>query len=287
MPSIIEFIGPPGSGKTALLPAVQAYCQSQDLSAYSVLDAARPFARRSLMGSLATQFSPPVLHEKILWQIFYYRSWMGRFQFTRKHPRLIRRVLASQSTRPNRQKRREIGILHWFWDLVGSYHFLTAHLHPEEVLLFDEGFVHRVVQLFASPQEQPDPHKIQAYLALVPQPDLVIHVQAHPATCEARIIQRGVWDFYRDISSPELSDFIHHAAAAVREAVKALQNQGWAVVSIDNNGNNLSETKRRLRQALAEYHFDQAETVKNPSLKLPDTETLSAEKGTLSWKKHP
>src|SRR3712207_9136247 len=63
-----------------------------------------------------------------------------------RRSRLIQQVLTSQKRRPIPLEERRHA-LHWFVHLVGCYEFLTAHGRADEALIFDEGFIHRVVQM--------------------------------------------------------------------------------------------------------------------------------------------
>ena len=167
---IIEFIGAPGAGKTTLMPTVMDFFQEQGLKAYTVVDAARPFAQRTLLGK-GIALAPATLRRPLLWQVFYRLSAWRRWHFRREHGRLMDHVLNSQVGRPAEADVEKRKVLYWFDHLTGYYEFLRAYARPDEVLVLDEGFVHRVVQLFSSSVEAPNQAQIVAYLDLVPRPD--------------------------------------------------------------------------------------------------------------------
>ena len=248
---IVEFISTPGAGKTTLLPTGVEYFRERGLPAFSVLEAARPYAQRTLLGDAIGRFAPAALRRPLLWQVFYYHSLLYQRKFIRKNPELIQQVLRFQERRPiSAEAHRHV--LHWFFRLLGDYEFLTAYAWPDEVLVFDEGFIHRVVQMNASPVEQPDPAQVLAYVNLLPRPDLVIVPQAPPEVCEQRIYRRGVWKHFRQHSPAELSRYVANAHRVVNWAVDHIKNQGWTVIEVDNEGDDLARSKAELRNQLTQ-----------------------------------
>ena len=247
---IIEFIGTPGSGKTTLVPAVVETLQELGLGAYTVIEAARPFAKRTLAGKIICRLTPSSFHRPLLWQVFYHLSTLYRLKFFIGHPRLIRQVLASQRRRPIPAAARRYA-LYWFFHLVGYYEFLKAHARLDEVLIFDEGFIHRVVQLFASEVEEPDPTQVRAYIDLLPQPDLVIAPQAPLEVCIDRIYQRGLWERFSQKSPAEVSLFMKNCFLVVNLALVHIRSEGWNVIEIDSGNLDPGKSKAELRAKLS------------------------------------
>ncbi len=247
---IVEFIGTPGAGKTTLLPAVTEYLQEQGICARSVVEAARPYAQRTLLGAAVSRLAPPALRRPLLWQVFYHLSALYSIRFCVKHAKLIRQVLGSQKSRPVSADVRERRVLYWFFRLVGYYEFLIAHARPGEALVFDEGFIHRVVQMNVSEVEEPDAAQVLAYVDLLPRPDLVIFPQASPEVCERRIYRRGLWEYFRYKSPPEVLRFIANADLVVSLAVEHVKSKGWTVIEVDNGGDDPMVSEAELRSKL-------------------------------------
>src|SRR5512143_784859 len=124
---IIEFIGTPGAGKTTLLPAAIEFLSEHGLHGLTVLNAARPYARRTLLGRMVDHWARQSLREPLLWQVFYHLSKLYRLRFFVNHPKLIWQVWRSQRHRPIPAEARQ-HVLHWFFHLAGYYEFLTAHI---------------------------------------------------------------------------------------------------------------------------------------------------------------
>jgi len=247
---IIEFIGTPGAGKTTLLPVVMDYFESLGYKPYTVVQAARPFVSRTLPGKAINWLAPAGLRPQMLWQAFYHLSKLNRRKFTAKNRDLIQSVLRYQRQRPIAGQDRE-HVLHWFIHLIGYYEFLTTRLEPEEALILDEGFIHRVVQLFASEVEEPDPERVTAYLNLVPRPDLVVFPRAPKEICEKRVYARGIWDRFRLKSPEEISRYIANSYDIVSFAVEYIKNKGWIVLEVDNGSDDPAIAKAELERGLS------------------------------------
>jgi len=247
---IVEFIGTPGAGKTTLLPATIEYFQACGISARRVVDAARPFAQRTLPGALIGRLAPEPLRRPLLWQVFYQLSTAYRLKFFASRPQLIAHVLRSQRRRPIAAVERQ-HVRFWFFVLVGQYEFLRAHARPDEALVFDEGFIHRAVQMHASDVEEPQPAQIAAYVDLLPQPDLVIVPWAPSELCEARVYSRGLWERFQHKSRPQVAAYIANSSRIVGHAVEQIKRRGWRVVEVDNSGDDPAASAAELQGKLA------------------------------------
>lgn len=253
---IIEFIGAPGAGKTTLLPAVARFFEPHAYRAYTVVQAARPFACRTRSGKLVRKLAPTAWRQPLLWRAFYLQSMAERLRFMALHPQLIAQIMRSQRGRPARAHVRQRAVLPWLFRHMGYYEFLRRHIQPNEVLLFDEGFIHRVVQLFTSSVEKPTSAAIAAYIDLLPQPDLVIYVQASTAVCEQRIYERGLWPHAQQQAPAEISQFVQHAHEAAALAVTQARHREWQVLEVANDGVDLTAVQANLWQQLSHIHLE-------------------------------
>lgn len=257
---IIEFIGTPGAGKTTLLPIVIDFFEDQACEAYTVVAASRPFASRTVWGKMVLGLAPLSWQQPLLWRVFYYLSVVSRLKFMVQHPRLIGRIVAGQIRRPAAADVRQRQVLPWFFRQIGYYAFLQFHAQPDEVLLFDEGFIHRVVQLHSSSVEKPNEAQVTAYVDLLPQPDLLIFVQAAPATCEKRIYGRGLWQRAQHKTAAEIAQFVDHAHQAVNLAVNQARRKNWTVIAVNNDGDDLTAVRANLRHQLAQIPLTHRQT---------------------------
>ena len=247
---IVELIGAPGAGKTTLVPAVAAHFVGLGLSARTVVEAARPFARRTPAGAAAARLAPPPLARALLWQLFYHTSTAYRLRFFARHPRLVAYVLRSQRRRPiPAEERRHAS--HWFFVLTGQYEFLRAHARPGEWLIYDEGFAHRAVQLHASSDETPDAGQVARYVGLLPRPDLLVAVRAPWQLCAERVYRRGLWARFRHKGRAEVERYIRHAHRVVELALEPIRAGGWTLIEVDNGGADPAAPAAELRERLA------------------------------------
>jgi thymidylate kinase len=248
---IIEFIGAPGSGKTTFVPVLRDFLAEKGYSANEVLDAARPFAQKTIPGKIVNSILPGKLKRFFLWQIFYLFSFINRAEFSRTHNTLLGSVLTYQSRRPITKSDKK-HVLRWFIHLTGYYQFFTKYLEPKEVLIFDEGFVHRVVQLFSSENEAVDFNAIKEYLNSIPKPDLVVFINAPEEICVERVFSRGVWDRFREKDPQDTLLFLNRAWEIVNFSIETLREKNWNIVEVHNGNTNILNNKHRFSQLLLE-----------------------------------
>ena len=248
---IIEFIGTPGAGKTTLMNPAVACLAAQGYRAWTVVDAARPLAARTLLGRAIIRLAPARWHRPLLWQLFYAATRLERVRFLARHPRLMGRVWNFQRRRPlSAADRRHVR--RWFNHQTGVYEFMRRRLEPADAVLFDEGFIHRVVQLFASEKEIPDPVEVRAYVDLLPRPDLLIYPTAPLDICRRRVTARGLWERFAVKPPEETARFLTAAECAVAIAVEAARRRQWTILELDNGGDDPAIAAGRLQRALAD-----------------------------------
>jgi thymidylate kinase len=251
---IVEFIGTPGAGKTTLVPVVSTYFKENGYQAYSVLDAARPFAKRTFAGKVVRKIFPESILKIILWQIFYISSYFNRRKFHQKNNALMEAFYHHQEKRPITPSDRE-HVIHWFVHLTGYYEFFKKFIQQNDVLIFDEGFVHRVVQLFASENEAPDFDLVASYLDLIPKPDLIIFTNTPTNICEERVFSRGVWERFREKDPADTSKFIHHSSEVVNFSAKYMREKGWNLIEVQNGHQEISIVAETLKNQLTQMNL--------------------------------
>jgi thymidylate kinase len=261
---IIEFSGNTGAGKSTLVPILTQLLRDADQVARTTKEAIYHYTARTRVGQVVCSLTPAVLRGPALWRLFSYGiSRVNMVRFASKNPQLVRHVVSSQLRRPIPWRHKWL-ILRLFFRMAGEYHFLTSQAQAEEILVFDEGFVHRAVHMFVSESEQPDPRQIISYLGLLPRSDLVVWVSAAPDTCLARIHARGLQKRLRGLTAKEVERFVEHSAQVVNVAVQYIKQAGWSVVEIANEGD-LSVCSAELHQAVSLYLLGPASTLDKPA----------------------
>jgi thymidylate kinase len=248
-PFVIEFVGTPGAGKTTLANALVDLLRDEGRDATTMVEAARPHAATTRTGRVVVKLTPGRLRRQLLWRVFYADATRDAFRFRRDHPDLARMVVAGERTRPVPRKLQR-HTLWWFFQLGGRTRFLSRTARQGEILVVDDGFLHRVVALHAGPGEAPDEVLVRALVDLLPRPDLVVHVVADAETCAQRVGDRGIWRHRAGLDDAGLRDFVKNAEGAVQAGVDRAIERGWRVVQVDNGGADLVAARASLRAAL-------------------------------------
>ncbi len=283
---VIELAGPPGAGKTALLPTIQQACDAVGLRPYTVEEAARVFARRTLLGRVASRL-PTVAARRALWAIYYWGSVLGALRLASRQRSLAGHVARTQWRRPAGADAGQRRVLYWFMRTAGAYAFLVRHGRPGEALIVDEGFVHRTVQLHSSAIERPDDAPVSAYIASVPRTDLVVIVHAPEHLCRQRVQARGVWQRLDHRSPAEIDRFVANAHRAIQIAAECVRSDDRAVVEIDNADDLMDaevRLKARVQEVLGAEGSDAPVRWRPPLLRVPRRGRVLA---TLSARTRP
>ncbi|HUP76699.1 MAG TPA: hypothetical protein VM282_26930 [Acidimicrobiales bacterium] len=247
---IIELVGCPGSGKTTLVPTIIEVCRRQGIVARHVNDAARPFTRRTVPGRLLAVVPIRGVESRLCWGLYVGYRGLYAARFAARNPRLVRHLWRTQRDRPSGADARERRVLHWYVRMMGSRAFLRRHVRDDEAIVFDEGFVHRVVQLHASGVEVPHVPAIVEYAGVIPEPDLVVNVQAPPHICVERISHRGIWTRMALRDGSDLTRFVDNAHRAVSVMVDEVRRKGWTIVDVDNGDDEPAIARRALASQL-------------------------------------
>jgi len=231
-PLVVELVGSPGAGKTTLVAGIKASLARSGLVVATPNENVRDFTRRKGLGRMV----PGGLARPLLWLLYRWGSQAAALKYLAVHPRLAWLVISTATRRPSDSLARARRPLHWFLRLLGTHQHLLKRGRAGEVIVLDEGFLHKAVQLFSSPVEKPASDSVATYVAGIPATDLVIHVSAPVATCANRVRLRGVWPRLGEIGDEQLSAFIANAHDTVELAVAAARTMGRTVVTLDNGG---------------------------------------------------
>ena len=248
---IIEFMGTSGSGKSTLIPCLLRILRDDGLTAMPATEAIPHYMRKTRFGRLICALTPPSLQESVMRAFFDFP--LSRFyvvKFAASRPQLASYVVNSQLRRHIPWRHKWL-ILRLFFEMASWYQFLQRQ-PSTEIVVFDEGFAHRVTHLFVSEVERPDNGRILAYLKLLPQSDLVIWVQAPVDTCLNRIHARGLQVRLRGRNEQDITRFMLCAEQVVDLSAHYLGEAGWHMAKVENQGD-LFGCVAELRQAVLEY----------------------------------
>jgi hypothetical protein len=122
---------------------------------------------------------------------------------------------------------------------AGYYQFFRDHLQSNEVVVLDEGFVHRVVSLYVSASENADPEVVENYLKLLPQVDIVIFVKAPLDICLERIVRRRLPWRLQGLAAAAIARALANMAGAIEIVASHLSRQGCVTMIEADNARNL------------------------------------------------
>jgi thymidylate kinase len=231
----VEFVGLVGAGKSTFVVALNQLMRESGFQVWSLDQAVRLCVGRSRVGQWieafggASRFAPSLLR---LWLLVTLRFYM--FLFMIEHPRLC--MLAGRS-----QLHRDIPLWHrWlilglFFDVAAGYRFLRDRLGPEEVVILDEGLLHRAVNLYAWEPRQLDARAVTRYFRLLPAMDLAVVVQAPVELALERATRRGLPIRLRDKDARTIETFMRHAMQIVEIAGAHLAASQRHSIAVDNS----------------------------------------------------
>jgi hypothetical protein len=251
-PLVIELVGAPGSGKSTLLPVVLDACRSAGYASATVVGLARPLASRTPLGRLLTLLPDGRIRSRASWMFFRWTSAVSSVtQIARTWP-LARQVVRSQWGRSPGAEAGTRRVGYWMFRLLGAHGLFLRYATVGEVLVLDEGYVHRVVQLFASTVEEPDREPVRRYLSTVPVPDLLLAVHVPVEQCVERVTARGAWARFADRDGDELKRFVSSAHRATELATSYARELGWNLIEVDNSTDGIDAIGAMLRAAVTE-----------------------------------
>lgn len=234
---IVELLGPPGAGKSALLPLVARALAS------------RTGTRSETAGEAVDRLMRRLPPARLLGPVLGRRSRRLRTLFVdlpygaafmASHPRLTLTAVAAVVRSPVGWGHRWTLFTRWA-GVAARQRFLRDRL-GDGAAIFDEGLYHRSVNLFAwralgggrtGARVDAVPRQLRGYLRLTPPPDLAVFVDAPDDVAARRLGGRGLPVRLRGRGQRDVSRFLEHAALIARAVpIEAAERTIW--VRIDN-----------------------------------------------------
>lgn len=231
-PAVIELVGIPGAGKSTVARELCRQLEAAGRTPLVLPEAGRQAARRSRLGRMLGASSPR-WGPRIAWKVFQFERLARGLGFLVARPVFGFRLVAGQARRPP-AARRGRRVLYWWVRTVGARSVLLRHRLPDEVVVFDEGLCHRVVQLFASADETPDPAGIARYARAIPFPDVLIHVVAPTELAFRRVHERGLWRRLAGEDPRRIRRYLESAAVAISHLLATDPARAGTVVELEN-----------------------------------------------------
>jgi hypothetical protein len=97
------------------------------------------------------------------------------------------------------------------------------------------------------------PERICAYLDSIPRPDLLIYVSATAGASRQRVFERGIWERFQRKGNAATERFLERAQAAVELTAGYLAGNGWPLIQVQNDGQELDNAGSELQVVLANW----------------------------------
>jgi hypothetical protein len=109
-------------------------------------------------------------------------------------------------------------------------------LDEDEILLLEEGLLHRAINLFSWHQDGPGFDLVDQYLDHVPALNLVVRVDAPQESCWQRSQARGLPSRLRQKDDETTALFFENAGRIVARISAHLAGSGRPAIVVDNGG---------------------------------------------------
>jgi hypothetical protein len=233
--TIVEFTGPPGSGKSEL-----ALRCAELLAARGLRVPARPelrslYMRHGWIGRLA---GAQLARDDVAGQrLEYFKEvetpWLLR-GFRLRHPRGWRRYRAELAALRAAAPDEAENVERWVEQSVLVFQMLRSQARRMDMFLWEEGIVHRAVNLLVRPGAAPDLARAAAFLRVWAFPDLLVRVLADSSDCAARLAARGGTDRLHGRSASDVLEFVAAADAVAGLAEAEARRRGIPVLRFEN-----------------------------------------------------
>lgn len=217
----VEFTGLVGSGKSTLADAARELLSNAGTKAYSLREAELACFNRSWGGRTASRLSPKRMRAKLAQALL---RWFVRPAFASififRHPALISSVLRLMRGLAHLPAGHRWLIFQRFLAVAGAYQWIRPRLMENELVILDEGLVHRAINLMAWQTHELDPRIVENYFQRLPAVDFLFVVDTPVQESLARAQQRGLPARMRNKSQRVISRFMDNSEIILDTACK-------------------------------------------------------------------
>ncbi len=238
---IIEFVGLMGAGKTTLHRRAVRRLEALDRSFWTsslIEEGSRPGHQRAVRaftnGSRILFARPRRFAFRAL------ASWRSRGLFS---------IAVYQLLKSGRPYRDRLKGLRWFLTDLGKHQTARSNISPKHIVLFDEGLVQRVFNIFIHGSGEIDVAGLRDYARVLPLPDVLIYLVVDSEVAVRRTQARPSSSLsmrFRALDSAQLSRVFADAARALDVLVgevRIADRRRVNVIVIDTNDLDVAKAK--------------------------------------------
>lgn len=230
----IEFCGLPGSGKSTLQAVF--IVELRRLSNRTIFD------RDAMMDCCLRRRDDGLIKNimkllpGIVWKRFL--GWEYALpelhQFVSANPSLMAQIFYALA-RPDVSEQWRQCVLRAVFLTIIEYCLASSWL-KDEVLVADEGFIHRAFTVFGNLRSEVHESDLRTYADIIPAPDFLLHIDALPEICDQRLALRPVYpSLLYDLAPEGRVMQLRHGGERLRRAVDHVEKRGIPVFRVDNS----------------------------------------------------
>lgn len=243
---IIEFCGLPGSGKSTLekllINELRLISGRPVMDRQSMVDCC---LRRRDEGFIKNTFKhlPGFVWKRFLGLEY---ALPELHLFASVKPLLMAQIFGNLAHFDVSNQVRE-GVLYAIFQTILEHCLASSYL-KNEILVADEGFVHRCFTVFGYLRYSVPDDDILRFVDAIPLPDSVIHIEASPKVCEDRLAHRAAYPLLlSNLSFDDRMNQLRIGSERLRIAVGQVERHGVAIFRIEND-DPLESNDRKIRQ---------------------------------------
>jgi thymidylate kinase len=234
----IEFLGLPGSGKTASAGRLYGFLKSRGYKAFHLEEALYcAIRRRSHYYTVRYPVKYCSYERGKRWMYKLYRQ--PQFSYDPLNRFLSGNEIMVETLRRVAKGSNDDGrtlLIKWLVRLFSNYQLIRENLKKDEMLIIDEGFCSRALSIFGYDYDRMDPAYIQTYVEHVPAPDIVICVSASLETRQRRLAARGVPLRLKKLSMLQRKTVYRGFEHCLAGVLAGLEARKIPIIHIDNEG---------------------------------------------------
>ncbi|MHA1231706.1 MAG: hypothetical protein ACTSPQ_13750 [Candidatus Helarchaeota archaeon] len=237
----IELTGIPGSGKSTILRLIEKYFRKKGYKVYNkdnIIQCSDAYLFKNryfknLFSLLPNKFKDPILI-KLIDHTFIRHKY--ELKFLLNNIQIFDYIINLNNNRPISENHINL-VIKWFISTAGRYEIWKVNNNNNNsILVLDEGFVHKIVSLFVSIEEETiNFQEIEKYLNMIPKIDLLIKIEANEHLCMNRIITRKLPVRLEGKSENEIIEFLSRAKIAIDYGTNFLVKNGIKLITLNNS----------------------------------------------------